>query len=75
MRTSVHGHRVHVTACDGLNGYHRVTADGVFCGLVACDSHGWHTIPRIVVGAVSPPVCHAPTRELALASLIAEVVG
>jgi len=69
----IHGHDITVQPCDGLAGYYRVKADGQFCGLVSNDVAGWHTIPAAKVGVPSPPVCHAPTCELALSTLVAEV--
>lgn len=72
MRRTVAGHRVRTEPCDGLRDHHRVFADGMFCGLIACDGAGWHTIPAIDVGRPAPPICHTPTQHLAMATIVAE---
>jgi len=69
---TIHGHHVTAVPADGLAGYQRVHADGQFCGLICNDVAGWHTLPVAHVGELSPPVCHAPTCELALSTLVAE---
>jgi len=75
MTHTIGGRHVTAQPCDGLAGYQRVYADGTFCGLVAHDIGGWHTLPATRPGHPSPPVCHTPTCRLAVATLIAEVFG
>lgn len=74
MTLTVHGHRVRTERVDGLRDHWRVFADGVFCGLIECDCGGYHTVPRTLVGVVSPPTLRAPTVALALSSLLAETI-
>lgn len=74
MTRTIHGHKVQATPHDGLAGYWRVHADGVFCGLIERDAaNQWHTLPAAQVGRQSPPRCYSPTCELALSTLVAEV--
>lgn len=75
MRTTIHGHAVKTQPADGLRDHYRVTCDGSFVGLVSCDQNGWHTLPRTLLGVQSPPICHAPTLQLALTTIVTEVVG
>jgi hypothetical protein len=68
----VYGHVVNVEACDGLRDHWRVRSDGRFVGLVAQARDGWRTLPALSPGSGCGPVCHCPTSELAVATLITE---
>lgn len=77
MFRHVHGHQVHIEACDGLRGHYRVHTTGarpVFLGLVSSDTAGWHTFPARRAGGPLGPVCHAPTFLLAVGTLLAETI-
>jgi hypothetical protein len=69
------GHRVTTQPCDGVTGHWRVTADGTFCGLIACDRGDWRTLPVAYPGRTPcGPVCHCPDETTALETLLAETI-